>query len=148
MGCVVFDLQIQPALGHRRVDPLGNTRHIEMEVDPVGVLFRDSQRGMQEQPVQKTAHLAQSASRQKLEPPVRQNIPIFIGRFLICAPHSVPEGKRLAGSDYQSIKHLCRQFAVVSLVLLVGQLIPRFVVVERPACSKERMGQHHVGACF
>ena len=54
MGCVVFDLQIQPALGHRRVDPLGNTGHIEMEVNPVGMLFRDSQRGMQEQPVQKT----------------------------------------------------------------------------------------------
>ena len=46
VGCVVFDLQIQPALGHRRVDPLGNTGHIEMEVDPVGMLFRDSQRGM------------------------------------------------------------------------------------------------------
>ena len=61
MGCVVFDLQIQPALGHRRVDPLGNTGHIEMEVDSVGMLFRDSQRGMQEQPVQKTAHLAQPA---------------------------------------------------------------------------------------
>lgn len=77
VGCVVFDLQIQPALGHRRIDPLGNTGHIEMEVNPVGMLFRDSQRGMQEQSVQKTAHLAQPAPRQKLEPPIRQNIPIL-----------------------------------------------------------------------
>ena len=61
MGGIVSDLQIQPALGHRSVDALGNTGHIEMEVNSVGVLFCDSQRGMQEQPVQKTAHLAQPA---------------------------------------------------------------------------------------
>ena len=128
VGCVVFDLQIQPALGHRRVNPLGNTGQTEMAADPVGMLFCDSQRGMQEQPVQKTAHLAQPAPRQKLEPPVRQNIPIFIGCFLICAPHSVPEGKRLAGSNEEFIKYLCRQLAVVGLILLIGQLVARFIV--------------------
>ena len=55
MGGIVSDLQIQPALGHRSVDALGNTGHIEMEVNSVGVLFCDSQRGMQKQPVQKAA---------------------------------------------------------------------------------------------
>lgn len=61
MGGIVSDLQIQPALGHRSVNALGNTGHIEMEVNSVGVLFCDSQRGMQKQPVQKAAHLAQPA---------------------------------------------------------------------------------------
>ena len=128
VGGIVSDLQIQPALGHRSVDALGNTGHIEMEVNSVGVLFCDSQRGMQKQPVQKAVHLAQPAPRQKLEPSIGQNIPIFIGRFPICAPYSVPKGKCFAGGDDKFIKHLRRQFAVVSLILLIGQLVARFIV--------------------
>ena len=86
--------------------------------------------------------------RQKLEPPVRQNIPIFIGCFLICAPHSVPEGKRLAGSNDEFIKYLCRQLAVVGLILLIGQLIPGFVVEQGPAGTEKGVGQQAVRTCF
>ena len=38
--------QISYILGHRSVDPLGNIGYIEMEINPVDILFRDNQRGM------------------------------------------------------------------------------------------------------
>ena len=43
---VVFDLQIQPAFRHRRVNSLGNAGRIAVKVDSMCMLFSNSQRSI------------------------------------------------------------------------------------------------------
>ena len=46
VGGVVFDLQIQPAFRHRRVNSLGNAGRIAVKVDSMCMLFCNSQRSI------------------------------------------------------------------------------------------------------
>ena len=71
VGGVVFDLQIQPAFRHRRVNSLGNAGRIAVKVDSMCMLLCNSQWSMHEQPIQETAHLAQPAPRQQPELSIR-----------------------------------------------------------------------------
>lgn len=46
VGGVVFDLQIQPAFRHRRVNSLGNAGRIAVKVDSMCMLFCNSRRSI------------------------------------------------------------------------------------------------------